>query len=228
MAAVNKYDAIIIDSDIETRMRLKQATTAVVDFGKVQQLGDAWEAIAKLKGKERCDVVFISSRLGKEDTTNFIRDAKSTPQGQDAAYVLVLKGEQDSGTVAHNVMLGADGFLVEPYSVDQLTEITALAARVRRERSQAREEAALRFLLSDIMKVGRSTRKFKDLCGVLLSLQGDSRELYYQVAIDMFESAPPPRRIVQAKRYSGASSRVKKQIEDKLLDELEKEFGTVK
>src|SRR5690606_25750258 len=136
--------------------------------------------------------------------------------------------DQESTTVTQNVLIGADGMLFEPYSVDQLVEITELAARVKRERSQERERAALKFLLNDIMHqidliaylksngydVGRGQRKFKQMCAVLDSLEESSREVYFDLAVQMFADAPFPRHIYQ-KSYAGASSRVKKKMETK-------------
>lgn len=239
MCAFSKYDAIIVDPDLDTRMRLKQATTAVSNFGKVWQVGSLREGISKLSSPERLDVVFLSYyRFSKEEVIEFISSGKKTQQGQDAAYILVLKGkDQESGTIAQNVMIGADGFLFEPYSVDSLYEITILADKVRKERSMLRESAALRFLISDMMnqidlvayvkasgmEVGRGMRKLKELCSVLTTLQPESLELYHKLALDLFENAPLPRK-APPKRYSGASSRVKKKLDDKMLEELEAEF----
>lgn len=233
-----KFDALLVDPEIQSRMRLKQATTAVPHFGKVHQVNELREAQGKLAGNERCDVVFISRRFEMETIISFIKTAKSTPQGQDSAYILVLGAkDQDSSTVAASVMSGFDGFLFEPYSVDNLLEITQISARVRKERSQAREEAAMKLLVTDLlnqvdllsyMKTVKSdpTRVFKKLretTAVLKTLSPESVDVYYRVALDMFENAPLPTKIFQRKNYGGASSRVKRKMEDKLIAELEKD-----
>lgn len=234
-----RYNALIIDPDLDTRMRLKAATTSVVEFGKVHLITSISETSRKLEaGGEAVDVMFLSYRFERADIAAFIKSAKETKTAQDAAYVLVLQTkEQDSQTVAENVMIGADGLLFEPYSVDQLVEITALAARVKKERSDAREAAALKFLLKDVMHqidliaylksvgydVGRGIRRFKQMCEVFRTLEGNSKEVYYNLAVDMFSEAPFPKKIYQ-KTYKGASSRVKKKMEQKLIEELEKDL----
>ena len=54
----SKYDALIVDPDLDTRMRLKSATTSVIQFGKVNLLSDLDEnqieqvAIAALSLRE--------------------------------------------------------------------------------------------------------------------------------------------------------------------------------
>ena len=235
--AYTKYDAIILDSDIDTRMRLKQATNSVHQFGKVLIVGSIKEAMSILKaGEQQVDVIFISGKFDQEDVTAVVRDAKETKYGADAAYILVLKSkDQDSSTVAANVMIGADGFLFEPYSVDYLVEITQLAAKVKKERAKNREAAALTFLINDIIhqidvisylkscefEVGRGLKAFKQMCQVFQTLEPESLELYYDIALDKFENAPLPASTVNKKKYSGASSRVKKRMQEKLLSELE-------
>ena len=139
-------------------------------------------------------------------------------------------------------MSGFDGFLFEPYSVDNLLEITQIAARVRKERSRAREEAALKLLISDLMnqidlvaylkqmqsESGRAMKKLRDTSAMLKTLAPESFELYQGLAIDLFEQAPLPKKVFQRKQYSGASSRVKKKMEDKLLAELESDSAAAK
>jgi DNA-binding NarL/FixJ family response regulator len=241
MTGFQKYDALLVDPDIQSRMRLKQATTAVTNFGKVLQVGSFKEAQDKLRATTNCDVVFISYKLDMPDITGFVKAAKETPQARDAAYILVLGGkDQDSSTVATSVISGFDGMLFEPYSVDNLLEITEIAARVRKERSRAREEAAIRLLVSDLMNQldfvaylkksqgdsGRVLKKFKETCAVLKTLSPESLAIYSSLAVDMFEQAPLPKKVFQRKNYSGASSRVKKKMEDKLLAELGKDTAT--
>ena len=148
-----KFSAWVVDNDMEARMRLKQATNSVPTFGNVKLIGTMEEASRGLTNSNHVDVVFVARRFGQEEITNFVKACKETQGGRDSAYVLVLKtDDQDSNTVAQNVLIGADGFLLEPYSVDNLVEITELAARVKQERSLEREQAALKFLVEDVIK----------------------------------------------------------------------------
>ena len=226
-----KYTAIIADSDLDARMRLKQATAAVTNFGKVHQTNSPRETIQRLATGERIDVIFLSYRFETAEISAFIKEAKGMPAGQDAAYILLQKNEdQSASAVASNVMIGADGLLYEPYSVDYLMEITELAARVRKERSDARERGAMQFLVNDIIaqidlvstlkaagyEVGASLKKLKEMCAVFSTLSPTSLEVYYKVAVEQFEKAPVPKALEKKKLYGGASSRVKKRTEAKL------------
>lgn len=231
-SAYVRYDAFLVDSDLDARMRLKAATTSVSSFGKVHQASRLKECMDRLKsGGDRADVIFLSYRFDRSEVVAFIEEAKQIPSSQDAAYVLVLRTQdQDSSTIASNVLGGADGMLFEPYSVDQLIEITALAAKVRKERSAFREEAALKFLLSDVMnqidqiaylkscehETGVSIKKLKEMCTVFRALQGESLVNYLRIAVDTFEEAPLPKKIFQRKKYVGASTRVKARVQAKV------------
>lgn len=234
---MKKYESIVIDNDMAARMRLKTATTSVPSFGNVRMISTLHEAQSVLSASGHVDVIFISNRFPDREINPFIKSAKETGGGQDSAYILVLKTEdQESNTVAKNVLGGADGCLLEPYSVDQLVEITDLAARVKQERSQERQAAALRFLVQDTMKqldrvwylkscgfdVGINMRKLKDMCKVFETLETESHELYLEIVVDAFEKAPLP--AFPVKKYKGVSDRVKKRMEQKILAELEAEI----
>ncbi len=230
-----KYNALIVDTDLDRRMRLKSATTSVVQFGKVNLLNDLDDAKNQISGGKAFDVIFVSSIFEQGPISEFIKSAKELEAARDAAYVLVLQTkDQESSNVASNVMIGADGMLFEPYSVDSLVEITELAAQVKKDRSLQREQAAIGFLLDDVLQqidmlaylksagydVGRGIRRFKQMCSVFETLEKDSKQLYYNIAIEKFSNAPFPKKMYQ-KNYSGASKRVKERMEKKLLAKLE-------
>ncbi|NLF26060.1 MAG: hypothetical protein GX589_10450, partial [Deltaproteobacteria bacterium] len=190
------------------------------------------EALTSLESSAHIDVVFISNRFAQTEVLNFINRAKEKPGGQDSAYVIVLSTDsQQSNTVAQNVLGGADGFLLEPYSVDSLVEITVLAERVKRERSQQREAAALNFLVQDVLQqidrvaylkscgfdAGRSLKTLREMCSVFQSLEYESRELYLEIAVKSFIDASPSKFV---KSYKGASDRVSKAMERKIANQI--------
>lgn len=233
-----KFDALICDPDVSTRIRLKTATTAVPRFGRIGHCGTLPEATEALAGQLPFNVVFLSNRLPQEEISEFIKKGRETQQGQDAAYIVVLAGTyQDSSTVAENVLVGADGFLFEPYSVDSLTEITMIAAKVKRERSFAREAAALTLVITDVMgqidliaqlkanglDMGPNLKRLRELCAVFKTLSKDSLLNYTMIAIEKFQAAEVPTN--GKKKYGGVSDRVKKRLEEKHRLELAKKAG---
>jgi len=231
-----KYESIIIETDTGSRNRLKQAALAVPEFGKVEFQSSPAEAIYRLNnGPERCDLVFISYRFDQASIMSFIREAKNAKQGQDAAFIMILESDDnDASKVATNMLVGADGLLFEPFSVDQLVDITRLASKVKKERVETREKAALQFMVNDTITqvdtlaslkkmgydVGTTLRKFRELCSVLQTLEPTSREAYYQIAIEAFQAAPIPKPLVGRVQYGGVSSRIKKKMENKVIERI--------
>ena len=237
--ALEKYDAIIINPDMATRMRLKQVCASVVNFGKIVPVGTVYEAMQRLKDENEAptQIIFIGHQVGHEQTVAFIKEAKQAKNGQDAAFILVLPTkDQASSDVAQAMMIGADGVLFEPYSVDILVEITVISARVRRERWIGREEAAYKLLVNDLMQqidmlafsksakyeVGPALKLFRQACAVIATLEPDSLAIYQRIATDAFEAAPIPQALMQKKKYIGASNRVRKLMSDRMTNEMGK------
>lgn len=237
--ALEKYDAIIVNPDMSARMRLKQVCASVINFGRIIPVGSVHETMQRLRdeNEQPVQVIFIAHQVGHEATVAFIKDAKTTKNGQDAAFILVLPTkDQASSDVAQAMMIGADGVLFEPYSVDILVEITLISARVRKDRWVGREEAAYKLLLNDLMQqldmlafsksakyeLGPALKLFRQAAGVLQSLEKDSLDIYHRIAIDAFENAPIPQALLQKKKYIGASNRVRKLMSDRMTNEIGK------
>lgn len=232
---MKKFNALIVDNDMASRMRLKQTASSVVEFGTVTLLSTPAEAISALTLSTPIDVVFVSWRLGPDIIRPFIQKAKETVQGQDAAYISVMKSASEgNASVAQVMMDGADGILCEPFSVDQLVEITRLSTKVRGERYESRERAALSLLIPDILKQldlvahikasglapETSLKVFRELCQRVKERDERSHTIYYQIALNAFENAPVPHFETKTKNYGGVSSRVKKRMEQKMQRDL--------
>jgi hypothetical protein len=229
------YTTIIIEPDLDSRMRLKTAMSSVYQFGRSHQVVSLNDGLAKLSS-EFIDVVFISYRFSKEEVLLFIDKAKSTKGGIDTAYVAILPAkEQLSSVVAQSIMKGYDGMLFEPYSVDQLLEITQLASRVKLERSAAREKTAIVMMIQDLIiqldqvsyvkscKVdsGVGFKKFREMCTLIKGLDQAKLDVYFENVVNAFEEAQPPKPVPQNMRYGGVSSRIKKKLEQKIISELD-------
>lgn len=223
------YDLIIIDPDLGSRGQLKQAAHNDVAFGRVYPSGTLQEALERLNMHERCDIIFISFKFEQDNIIEFIAQAKQTPVGAECAYILVLRPkEQSSAIVAGNVMVGVDGFLFEPYSVDSIREMSVIAAKVKLENERKRERAALQLLLYDIVRqldyiatakhfetvFGRTMRELKQACSILTKLGPESLAMYYELCEEAFTNAQVP----QLRKATTASKRVKKKVVAQLDD----------
>ena len=235
MPMYEKFETLVIEPDVGARMRIKQATSAVPTFGKVIQTSTILEGQEKLTLAPILDVIFISAVFPPEEAKLFIQNAKKTKQAEDAAFVLILKTQkQESSTVAQNVLVGADGLLYEPYSVDSLVEITRLASQVKGERAVAREQAAIRMLIKDIVETisiiaqlkarsiesNRQAKKLHEMCAVFDTLPEEKLATYLDIMMEEFEKAPPSVSLSNIPLYNGVSSRIKKKLEEKLVSQL--------
>lgn len=234
---ISKLEAIAIDNDIQARMRLKQATMSVPLFGKVVMCGTIYEGFAKMESTDLdIGVVFFSSKFPQDERADFVKRAKDLKSGRDSAYVVVMDtGNQNAAKIASSVMQGADGFLLEPFSVEQLVEITRLATRVKRERTFKREKIALSLMIREAMaqldmvafmrgvgvEPSTAMRKLKELTDSLPSLSPELKRVYLELLVEEFQNAPIPKKSLQKNNYSGASSRVKRRMEQKIMKEAE-------
>ncbi len=234
-----KFNALIVDPDPSSRLRLRQAMSAVVSLQKVTQCSDTSEAARLIESARDYDLMFLSKRLDLGKISSFIDQIKSMENGRDLAFVIVQeKDDQASGKLALSMLGGADGFLVEPFSVDSLVETTILSTQVKKKRAIEREQAAISLLIKEIisqldvyaqLRAGGheakiSQRNLADMCSALKHITPESLDFYYEEAVRLFMNAPIPKPAV--KIYAGASNRVKKRTEQKLNQSAMKDFSS--
>ncbi len=232
-----KYTALIVDSDPTSRMRLKQATLPLPKFGSTSVASTIMEGLKRLgDGLSPVDIVFISHRFPQEESRDFITKGKETPGGEDSAYVSVMTNEGgNASNIATSLMSGFDGFLKEPYSVDDLDNTTILSTKIKKERSGAREKKAIQVIIQDLiaqidkvayirscqLEPGKAMKKLVQMSGIFHTMSEESRLVFYECAIEAFENAPVNSFAGNMKQYKGASSRIKKALAEKLLAEAE-------
>ena len=231
-----RYRAIGVDTDMEARIRLKTAAQSMHQFQSIVLCPSTTEAMHEIKGGEKIyDVVFLSERLKDEELKLFIKDTRQLSPTQDAAYVLLLAAtENESAKTAQSVLTGFDGCLMEPYSVDSLLQITELAARIKKERSDTRELGAIQLLLQDVMThidriayirsckmdVGGTVKRLKESCAVFSTFNEHCVDTYYESACDLFEEAPC-NSFGEKTAYKGVSKRIKQRMVKRLLAQEE-------
>lgn len=237
MSTNKSFDALIVDTNPRSRARLKDAAMAETVFGKISIESNLDGALARLNESTPCDIVFVNESFAKEDISKFVELAKKTKQGEDCAYILVIKAESaENRVIAESMLGGAHGVLYEPYSVDGLQEVARIASQVKKQNAIKRKKVAVKLLLENLSKeidkissfkargldVSRAMEKFARQCKALASFSDEeSIAIYAEVAEEVFGNAKPAEFL-----YMGASSRVKKKMEEKLQREYEAEYGS--
>lgn len=238
MDEMRTITGLIVDSNEERRIRLKGATQLVTEFSKVAvapTLRDANEYIATAQAP--WDVVFLSNEMNEDAISRFIQSSKKSSAGGNSAYVLILNTEKRaSSDVFTHMRSGIDGLLYEPYSVEQLTDIIELSAKVKERTPEERDSAAIHILLQDLIghldrmvllkKLGydieKGLKRFTMLCNSLTAITPEEMDTYHETAIKIFEEAPSPETL-ESSLYKGPSQRVREQQERKLLQKMEGE-----
>ena len=198
-------------------------------------------------GQIRPQLVFISYVFPPEACTAFIQKAKALPAGEDSAFVMILGARNDqNSTLFNSLFAGADGFLFEPYSIDDLVNMSQLAARVKSERRAAREALAVKFMVKDIIKYfdlmyrlkvagceyTQCKEKLEEACVRLHEMQPEARSRYFDLAVDIFTLTPTPTPAIRELTYKGKNVRMREKIEQRVLKGLERkeknetEYGT--
>ena len=147
--------------------------------------------------------------------------------------MLLGNAAQDANTVGAIVLIGADGLLTEPYSVEALVNIVALAQRTKSERSDGRVRKALSLVVNDTAALIDLAAEIRRLGGTAQVVLRKAREKlhvhpsvltrdenFYQILADTFEKSKPSEPL-QVKVYLGASIRIRKRSEEKLVDRIQ-------
>ncbi len=202
-----QFEALIVDPDPESRMRLRQATSVCGEFASVKLESSLLEALKMMRDRMTCNVIFISQTFASNESREFVKMARETPYGQYAAYIMVLNGSQQNRSgVASNVSGGVDGFLFQPYSVEALRETTAIAAEVRAKATAARKVASRKLLADAIVPqveklfgqelIGTPSPQAKyELKSVVRSLRDayENDGEFVSALADLFIAVPPPK-----------------------------------
>ena len=228
---------LIIDgNDLDMRMRLKHSINSTSEFGECHHVATGSQAIElapKLPGD--VDLVFISYHVKQDQVRQFAQAVRELERYQDAALVMILpSGSTKETTLAESMLAGIDGFLLEPFSTDDLVKVTKLAGRVSREKATTREYVAMKMLVRDQVRLldavyclnrgnietEQTFAKLKNLGTQVAELSEGSLQMYFTLLIDVCERSLVPVAIPK-NPYQGKSERAKKRVDQMLISNLE-------
>jgi hypothetical protein len=226
---------LIISPDAETRSHLYQVASEVPEFGEIATSNSIKETLTNLAKALPFRYVFISSGFDRLEIGTFIEQSRRTRAGRSSTYIIILKPEeQDMTSVANSMVLGAHGFLCEPFSVDAVSRISRLSRDVNTKGSFARLKAATGLMLSEFLsgenlsdenvsaadqknlwdRVQDTYRRYRLLTGE--SLSGP--------VIQHVQNTTPEQRL---RLYTGVSERVRKLVENIFFKSVKKPDGAL-
>ncbi|HVE52939.1 MAG TPA: response regulator transcription factor [Ramlibacter sp.] len=116
---MNQRTLMIVDDSMVFRNRIQRlARERIVDVNVVATAGDGVEALAQAR-RHRPDFVTMDLTMPRMDGPECLEALRTAlPQ----ARVLVVSALSDRGTALKALTRGAHGFLLKPFSDDQLIE----------------------------------------------------------------------------------------------------------
>lgn len=141
---------LIVDGNTEHRSRLRQALASIVFKGKIEQSRSESDALTALEdAKEPFHCIFVSSALHCSSIGSFISKAQGFESGSLSAFIISLAPEHvTSADVAKFYLEGAQGFISEPYSAQEIQELVNLALT---QKEKERKDLELRTGAVDIL-----------------------------------------------------------------------------
>lgn len=231
---LDQLDALIIDPDPASRMRLKQATSTLHEFRHVRLEFSLQRALAEIKENLACNIIFISQTFEPEQSAAFVKAAKETKNGQYSAYVLVVDGKRQKRTeVASDVSNGMDGILFQPFSVEGLKEATELAQKIRGTSGVNRLKASKHLLseaitpsldkITDLFLEGKKSDLIRaDLRIILRALMAScdgKKDEYFDHLVQLFDKVPPPAPPKDSD-WSLAAQKKRRKLEEEIAERL--------
>jgi response regulator RpfG family c-di-GMP phosphodiesterase len=192
-----KLSTLLLDNDLDTRMRLRHALSLNPDFGRDIQTNSFDEALQALKQEqESLDLIFIANtNLEFQDIQRFILDARALSGANEAAFVMVFStyGGKDE-FISQVYELGADSYIFEPYSADDLCRMANVAVRVGPRRLIDREMLSIEPIVREMVRlinlahrlilmncsIEKSMERLRMMGRRLAGFQEESKEAYFE------------------------------------------------
>ncbi len=236
-----KFEVLLLDNDLDTRMRLQHAISLNPEFGRDIQTNNFKEALQTLQHESNSlDLVFIANtNFQFQDIEQFIAEARTIPAAQDAAFIVVFSSyEGKDELIAQVYELGADSYIFEPYSADDFRRMANLAAHVGPRRLIDREVLSVGPLVREMVKlldlmhhliavdcsVEKTRQRLYAISQRIAGFQDESKEVYFSYIEECLPLLPPPDPEASGlKTQQHKSTRLRKRLEDVLLRAPEKQ-----
>lgn len=232
---LKKYQVAVLDPNNERRNRLKTALGAAGDYGDLSQFNSKASFIEALPNFEVLDIALISFDFPVADFKELVRINRAASKDGDTCFVLMLQGSQKTKEiVAAFTAAGADGFLLEPFSVDEAREISHVAQGLRKERRLTREIASYKSVAKKLVgqidnlamlkrvkaPLGVAIREIRESCRMFESLEGESLDRAQRIVFAAFEEAKAAPNVLKEIQYAGPSKFVRKRMAERLLSSV--------
>jgi hypothetical protein len=214
---------LFVSPDLESRLRFKQVARSTDTLASIYLSSTLGEALDRVRNIPGLGAIYVSSRFQRDFVTSFIGEAKRAPENRQSAYLVVMPGQQaEQQELAAYALGGADGFLMDPFSVESLNETIRVAKQVNKKRSSEQHEVAIDILLGTIVEhidqaaatlrsggaPSNSLKGLKQASETLHALPEGLRNYYLRRVPDFFAKARPF--VPKARETKEPTSRIQK------------------
>jgi response regulator of citrate/malate metabolism len=111
---MDRLSLLLVDHDIDSRMRLRHAVSTVEGYGDTAQANNLEDARNRLKEiNQPLDLIFISYEFPREEVLRFVREGKEQKASENAAFVMLFSGNENKETrISEGLLAGVDGALL--------------------------------------------------------------------------------------------------------------------
>jgi DNA-binding NarL/FixJ family response regulator len=187
----------------------REAVLQAIHFQKVVSRVTAYrsleEALIAIRAEKKADIVFVSAMFPQRELGEFVGSAKQTKSGRDGAYILIFEDSVSRVALAKSLLQGTDGFVVAPFSANDMHNALLTAENVRQRNMQSRVETAVTQIIdvlsSEISFVARDRAlgkksSFKgsalDAADILRTFTEEEARVYFELLVPFLERLPAP------------------------------------
>jgi len=200
----------IASPNSRTRAKLREVLKAVIYKANIQIAQSLQGFTDGTISNERPQFIFASFSLGKEPIAKYLEQTAGLAGKEKPTVILTMdaKGGDDAASIAALYLKGAAGFISEPYSTTELSQLlTTLLVNPPSVDDKSRALKATGFMLSDAMahldlwaaqrmrgneSGGYAHRDLKALSKDLSRAYDADTDGYSKIICDVFEKARPP------------------------------------
>lgn len=221
---------------MSSRTRLREALKNVAYKSEIIPAHNVEEVLENFKKGQVTTAVFINSALGFQKIADFAKAVREDEADTKPLVIVCLRAEhQENGLVASLYLEGVNGFICEPFSVDNLRDLinTAKESSSKGSTSEAKLESASDFLIGGVIeqfdvvsKQQKQTQRHGGYAFKTLQRLSESMKEIYEKIPEKFQEIMLSRfEKVEAPKNSGEVHIVRQKVEDaphpgKIIGEL--------
>ncbi len=112
---------IIDDSSVMRKIVDRSLRKTQLQIGEVIEAGDGAEALAKLNGEPKVQLVFSDVNMPNMDGLEFLKNVKGSAHKQIPVIMITTEGTESK--VMQALQLGAAGYVRKPFTQVQMEEV---------------------------------------------------------------------------------------------------------